>query len=155
MRTTLFILALVLGLSTQAQVIINLAESPNAELIDSLDNAFSPAMNVDPEKAVMGDRPDAFKKEWAGFLKGFATYLNKNEFYWGKPTRSFLRLYSDEEGNVQYILYKLFADSLTEEQRDRFPELLEAYLIESPIPLAEPASKRFSQCGPVTFMDVN
>jgi hypothetical protein len=153
MKKGLLLLALLGGLFVNAQTVINLQEHPNAELIDSLDATFPPALGPDSISPVMGDRFEEFQGEWIDFLTDFSTYLNDRDYRWGKPTRAFVRLYSNPEGEVQFILYKFYAGSMEESNYYRFPELLESFLKENSIPLAEPAMLPFSQCGPVTFVD--
>ncbi len=103
----------------------------------------------------MGDRVEEFQAEWIDWLTDFAGHLNERNYRWGVPTRAFVRLYSNPEGEVQYMLYKFMPGSMDENNMVRFPELLEGYIKENPLPLSEPAMLPFSQCGPVNFIDAD
>lgn len=155
MKKGLLILALIWGVSTHAQTIINLQDNPSLELIDSLDNAYHPALGPDSISPVMSDRQAEFQAEWIDWLTDFAGYLNERDYRWGTPTRAFVRLYCDPEGKVEYMLYKFNPGSMDESNYYRFPELLQGYIKEQPLPLGEPGMLPFSQCGPVTFVDAN
>lgn len=155
MKKGLLILALIWGVSTQAQILIDLQGEPNKELIDSLDNAYHPAMGPDSISPVMGDRPAEFQAEWVDWLTEFSGFLNEKGYRWGVPTRAFVRLYSSPVGNVEYMLYKFYPGTMDESNMMRFPELLEEFVKGNPLPLGEPAILPFSQCGPVTFVDAN
>ena len=87
---------------------------------------------------------------WKIFLEGISEEMAAQNFEFDKPYRGHCVVYFAEDGYADYFLYNFLGDERpTEEQQHRFEQVLQKYIENSPIGFY--GSRKFSQCGGITF----
>ena len=87
---------------------------------------------------------------WKIFLEGISEEMAAQNFEFDKLYRGHCVVYFAEDGYADYFLYNFLGDERpTEEQQHRFEQVLQKYIENSPIGFY--GSRKFSQCGGITF----
>jgi hypothetical protein len=127
----------------------------SGQSIELLDSLYPPAMHVESEKAVFSGREQEFYQAWSGLLQDLANHLKQNGFEWESPTRCFNRIYFSADGRIDTYLYNFKPGTLSEEEEERFGNLLQAFAKDYQLELADWAESQFAQCGPVVYQNPN
>ena len=87
---------------------------------------------------------------WKIFLEGISEEMAAQNYEFDKPYRGHCVVYFAEDGYADYFLYNFLGDERpTEEQQRRFEQVLQKYIENNPIGFY--GSRKFSQCGGITF----
>lgn len=120
--------------------------------MQNLDKIYLSALNSDSAKAVFrGPLQSSFINAYQGMLFDLATYLNKNGFSWGKPTRIFNRVYFKADGTIDYYLVNLTGTGVDDAKGEKFMKLLNNFTQFYKIKIT--ANTPFAQCSPVLYQD--
>jgi hypothetical protein len=122
--------------------------------ISTLDSIYAPALGPDPTTAVFADRYEEFFSAWKQLLTDQATHLNNNGYSWGRPTQCYTRIYFNPDGTINTYLFNFRAGQISQQKQDIFKKLTTAFAKEYQLKIDNPAKSKFSQCGPVTYNDV-
>lgn len=122
-----------------------------------LDSVYQSAMNVDTSVAVFktDSEQHLMSAAYIAMLQDFGKFLTKNNFTWEKQTKSFNRIYFNEDGKVDYFIYKFLstddgpAESLDPAIEKEFNRILNMFVSEYRFGVT--AKKKFAQCSPVTY----
>jgi hypothetical protein len=128
---------------------MTIAEYRDGDGSTSLDSTYRSAVHADATKAVFSGRTQAFAGAWRDYLRELTVYLEKNGFTWEQHLHCTTRVYFNKNGGVDHFLYSFGHGVLTEEQLQRFDDLLNAFVVIHSFPLK--AGEPFAQCGPVVF----
>lgn len=120
--------------------------------ISELDKNHPSAVIADSEESVFLNREEEMFEAWKSLLIDIGQFLHENEFFWGKPTRCFNRVYFSKTGKIEVFLFD-FKTKIDEEKINRFKELLAEFVNDYKIKIKEPANRKFSQCGMALFKD--
>lgn len=120
--------------------------------IDVMDSLYRSGIHDDPTRAVFAQEQSAYITAYFGMLKEINSYLNIHNFRWGNFTRSFLRIYFNEDGSIQYFIYDFDQNDLNEEKSKEFDKLLNMFVAKYKFPLTKKC--KFAQCGATNFKDV-
>jgi len=76
---------------------------------------------------------DSVLQTYRAMLGEMTAYLNSKRFEWGKPKRTFLRIYFDEEGSMDYFFYR-FRD-LEEKEEKKMKKLVGKFFKDYTFPM--------------------
>lgn len=126
--------------------------------LDRLDSNYMSAVNVDTSLAVF-KTPEEQKdlhRAYVQLLQDFGKFLTDHDFYWDRSTRGYNRIYFENDGSIDYFIFKFFPDKegnqLSEGKKDQFEYLLNLFIQDYKISVQ--ASTKFAQCSPTTYMPV-
>ncbi len=103
------------------QVAETFDEAKKQGVSPACDSIYHDAANVDSDKAVFkGSKQHELVKAYTDMLTDLRNYLNKNGFFWGKPTQYFNRIYFKADGSVVYYLYSFKPGTLAEQKEKEF-----------------------------------
>ena len=95
------------------------------------------------------DMRDSLMQTYNTMLADMTAYFNDKRFEWGEPKRTFLRLYFNEEGELDYFFYR-FQD-LSEREEKRMKKLVEKFYKKYTFPME--AKVPFYIFGPAILKD--
>jgi hypothetical protein len=155
MKNIITILLIFTALSAKAQHVASTfqqAESTNHSM-QKLDEIYPSALHSDSTKAVFKGAAQAqFINAYKTMLYDLNTYLNENNFTWGKPTRIFNRIYFKPDGSIDYYLVNLALPGTDTSKAKQFIPLLSQFVKTYKIKIT--AKTKFAQCSPVMYQDV-
>jgi hypothetical protein len=147
----LFLTSLLPRLSA-AQVAISFSAAEAKGIrVSHLDSVYRSAVHADTAKAVFAGREDEVAQAYVQLLQSLGAYLKANQFTWGKPTKSFNRIYFRADGTIDYYLYKFRAGEIEAVHEAEFQRLLAEFVKTHKIELH--GRLPFAQCSPVTYQD--
>lgn len=119
-----------------------------------LDSLYKSAVHTNPELAVFKteEQQKLLTNAYQNLLFKLSTYLKENKFKWGKTVKCFNRIYFNQNGSIDYFLYRFPEGEITEQQEKRFNELLNAFLLLEKIEIK--ANEKFAQCSPTRYSDL-
>jgi hypothetical protein len=148
------ILLLSVTLSSRAQHIASTFQQAEKTgySMQHLDEIYPSALHSDSTKAVFKGAAQAqFITAYKAMLYDLNTYLNKNNFTWGKPTRIFNRIYFKPDGSIDYYLVNLALPGTDTTKAKAFIPLLTQFVQFYKIKIT--AKTKFAQCSPVMYQD--
>lgn len=115
--------------------------------------------------SAFGDSTAAYKddasvevwiNQWQKLLQDFGSFTKKNDFWFEKQTKVFVRFYFNSEGGIDCLLYN-FVDTEVEptksmpsgKEQVKFEELLNNFVKKYKID--NPSNKPIKQCGSIGF----
>jgi len=155
MKYIITILLLTISLSVKAQHIAGTFQQAEGtgHSMQKLDEIYPSALHSDSAKAVFkGEAQTRFLIAYKTMLYDLNSYLNKNNFTWGKPTRIFNRIYFQPDGSIDYYLVNLALPGTDTSKAKQFIPLLNQFVQTYKIKIT--AKTKFAQCSPVMYQDV-
>jgi hypothetical protein len=124
------------------------------ELLDSL---YKSAVHADASKAVFKTEAEEemMGQAYVVLLRDFGKFLKENNFKWDEPIGCFNRVYFNNDGTIDYFLYKFIngkskpGAELSPEKEKEFNRLLNLFIQDHSIRIT--AREKFAQCSPVTY----
>lgn len=155
MKPILTILMLsVLSQNSYGQKAMTFGEAEeNGISISHLDSIYKSGIHSDTTLAVFITNQDEYIVAYQKLLQDLGEFLKANDFLWENRTKGFNRIYFDKSGKIDFFLYNFRPDQLTDEQENRFKELLNKFITNYRFSLN--ANIGFAQCSPVTYMPID
>jgi hypothetical protein len=151
-RTTIIIFISVFAFSSNSQTGVTFQNAPNMGIeMKQLDNIYISGVNVDTSKAAFAGQENEFYKAWETMYKELAGFLKENGFKWEQPTRCFNKVYFSSDGSIDYFLYNFRSGNISEEKAMQFDQLLNQFIKTYKFGMS--CKVKFSQCGPILYMD--
>ena len=155
MRIAGFILFMFTAFTASAQRAATFQQAAtNGLTVQQLDRTYSNALDADTAKAVFkGEGAKQFYKAYVTMMYDVSAYLKAHYFSWGKPTRVVHRIYFQPDGAIDHYLVNLAPANMGSVKEQQLLALLNSFAKEYKFKL--PAGRRFAQCGPAVYEDIN
>ncbi|MCU0467002.1 MAG: hypothetical protein MUF58_00240 [Arcicella sp.] len=134
-----------------AQKCITFQEAETMKLIPQLDSLYKSGIDSDSTKSVFKNT-EQYRKAYQKILIQLAQFLAKNNFKWGKQVRCFNRIYFSQKGMIDYFIFDIKDEQITDTQKVRFKELVQQFSQTAQFDLH--SIQKFSQCSPVKYADL-
>lgn len=139
--------------ATKAQEIVHFEdiEDKIEQDIDDLDQTYISGVNPQPGQSyVFEGREKEFNKHFREMFLAISTFLSESGFKWEAPSPALIRVYFDEHGKLDYLIYQ-FKDQLSPSKQRDFEFLLKGFFEHYTFPV-KPYAK-FAQIMPAKFVD--
>jgi hypothetical protein len=148
----LLLLSCALPRLSVAQVAISYSAAESKGIrVSHLDSVYRSAVHADTAKAVFAGHEDEVAQAYGKLLQSLGIYLKAHQFAWGKPTKSFNRIYFRPDGTIDYYIFKFRAGEIEAVREAEFQRLLAEFVKTHKIDLR--GRMPFAQCSPVTYQD--
>lgn len=119
--------------------------------IEELDRNYASALHADTTQAAFGEREKEFVEAYGKLLADLSDFLKENNFFWGKTTRCFNRIYFNKDGRIDYFLFNFNPGQLSRKKEKQFERLVGLFILHYQFPMT--CETRFAQCSPVKYGD--
>jgi hypothetical protein len=103
--------------------------------IKKLNSIYPSGLNADSAKSVFTDKRDEYSNASEKISKDLKEYMTENKFTGDKPTVCFIRIYFNQNGQIDYLLYSFSKGEIGLEKEKQFDILLNKFFTNYTFPL--------------------
>lgn len=126
--------------------VFNFGTQEGRDVFNSLDNdsLYTNLIGTEKDKA----EADTLYQRWLGFNKELATRVKSNDFNWGTKDSAVIlwnRVYCNGDGEIEYYLYMVRNENVSEETAQAFGEFVKTQLPD--LKYTVQRDYKYAQCG--------